>query len=117
MLQSQRGWANNSIYYKSHPTNSSLLEVISIIDIIDMGLQKNSLCTPNMFVVYQTCWNLWIHRNDRMFNKRQHTFSPRGMATQAIVNLEAASKYTKSHKKHHRMRLAITLIRPHWERC
>lgn len=68
-FKAQRGWASTALFYEANPLDNSLVDVRSILDIIDGSLQKTPESTTRLFVIYQTYWELWNQRNDRMYNK------------------------------------------------
>lgn len=71
------GWAQNAIFYITYPKESTLTCATSFVDILDGGLDKTPPRTTYAFVVYQTCWNLWLHHNQHVFNYKFPNISPR----------------------------------------
>lgn len=85
----------------------------SFIDILDSALTKSVLGTTKIYVIYQTAWTLWLHRNNRVYQNRPLRFAPQINAEMARAYLEGASQYTASHKKRRRMTQAMAFIIPH----
>lgn len=65
-LKDQRGWAGNALYFKPNPYKIYLVDTSSFIDILDSGLAKTPIGSLRLFVIYQTCWTLWLHRNNHI---------------------------------------------------
>lgn len=99
-----RAWASNVLYYKEFSTDNNIQRTNSLISNLDLGLVRTTRGTTFLFVLYQTCWSLWLIRNDRVFNQKVNRFSPRVNADPALAHLEATSRYALSHKKRRRMR-------------
>lgn len=98
--KAQRGWAAIAILYERQPLNNSLVNAQSIIDIIGNSLSKSPVNTTRLFVVYHTCWNLWTHRNDKVYNHyKQPQLSPLVTTDQAKEHIAVAAKYSNSYKK------------------
>lgn len=110
--QAQRGWASNALYYEVDPANNYLNLANSFIDILDGALTKSPMGTARIYVVHQTCWALWKHRNSRLYNNQHFCFSPWIYTKCARENLKAIIKYCNSTKKKKRIRKALTLIVP-----
>lgn len=111
--KAQRAWIANIHFFKHSPVDNTLSYTSSFIDVLNGGLKKMARGTTYLFVIYQTCWPLWLHHNDRVLNDKVNRFSPRINANLATAHLEAATKYTTSHKKWRCMRQALQSIKMH----
>lgn len=111
--QAQRGWASNALYYEADPSNNSLIHTNSFIDILDEALDKSPQGTTRIYVIHQTCWALWKHRNGRLYNNQHCRFAPSVYAERAKESLEASIRYCTATKKKTRMRKALALIVPY----
>lgn len=111
-LKAQRGWAGNALNFESNPYESFLVDTSSFLDILDNGLSRTPTGISRLFVIFQTCWSLWLHKNNHVYQHRSPCFAPRINAEQVVAHLDATSRYTSSHKKRMRMQQAYALITP-----
>lgn len=113
-FKAQRGWASTALFYEANPLDNSLVDVRSILDIIDGSLQKTPESTTRLFVIYQTYWELWNQRNDRMYNKNtlHSPIEPLWNWPRSTFQQQPATKTSSSYKKCRRLRKVVELILP-----
>lgn len=57
-FKAQRGWVGNVLLFEPDPYASYLIGKNSFINILDSALEKTSMGTAQLYVVYQTAWTL-----------------------------------------------------------
>lgn len=97
----QWGWASIAIYFELVPTSSFLTIMHSLID---TTLDKNPWEMARLYIIHQTCWTLWNHRNKWQYNAQSLRFLPKVIINRAREHLQATTRYHDSKKKQRRMR-------------
>lgn len=111
--KANRGLAGNAIYFESDPYSSYLVNIPSFIDILDSSLSKTPIGTTRIFVVYQMCWTLWLHKNNWIYQHKSLLFSPCIKSEISIEHLKVFRKYSTSYKKRRQLQRVIFLVIPH----
>lgn len=108
----QKGWASIAIYFEPVPTNNYLTSTISLINIIDLALEKTPQSTARLYIIHQSCWTLWNHRNGGLYNNHSLRFSPNVTTERAREHLQVVTRYYDSKKKKRRMKNADLIMVP-----